>query len=159
MSKCSALFSILAKSLDLALTSQCILQELIDRLAVLQQAMHIFTDARKSSGLDETVFIFENPIKAAFETALDAELAAKMNISDVRNITDNFSSRLTNRMNLTPRSGAGAGRTVRAHTIDEPDFDPRESTAGLEFLPPPPGELDPLNPDFVVEKEEGSDKA
>lgn len=119
--------------------------------------MHIFTDARKSSGLDETVFIFENPIKAAFETALDAELASKLNISDVRSITDNFSSRLTNRMNLTPRSGAG--RAVRAHTIDEPDFDPRESTAGLEFLPPPPGELDPFNPDFVAETDEDSEKA
>lgn len=117
--------------------------------------MHIYTDARKSSGLEQTVFIFENPIKAAYETALDDELASKLNISDVRNITDNFSSRLTNRMNLTPRSGAG--RAVR--TVDESDFDPRESTAGLEFLPPAPGDLDPFNPDFVDERDENNEKA
>ncbi len=133
-------------------------QELIDRLSVLQHAMHLFTDRRRTAGLEETIFIFENPINASFETALDEELAAKLNVSDVRSITDNFSARLTNRMNLTPRSGAG--RAVRAPS---PDADAELSndnslpeSPGTMFFPPAPGELKiNLRETLGFEEEEG----
>jgi hypothetical protein len=134
--------------------SKLILKELIDRLSVLQQAMHMFSDRRKSAGESTKLFIFENPILANYETELGDDLGAKMNISDVRNITDNFSSRLVNRMNLTPRGGGGAhhhhkfgGRSVE-HDLPDPE-DSNAAFRGSEFFPPTPGEPSPSHPDFV----------
>ena len=96
------------------------------------------------------MFIFENPIKESYASALDEDLGAKMNISDVRSITDNFSSRLVNRMNnLTPRGGSKSRSTAAASVEDAADGDgdgdeffPRNSTAGMEFFPPAPGDVD-----------------
>jgi hypothetical protein len=136
--------------------SKLILKELIDRRSVLQQAMHIFSDRRKSTGQSSKIFIFENPILANYETELGDDLGAKMNISDVRNITDNFSARLVNRMNLTPRGGGGGGhhhahklggRSVE-HELPDPE-DINLAFRGSEFHPPAPGEMSPNNPDFV----------
>jgi hypothetical protein len=135
--------------------SKLILKELIDRRSVLQQAMHIHSDRRISTGQSAKIFIFENPILASYEAELGAELGAKMNISDVRNITDNFSARLVNRMNLTPRGGGGGGhhhhkfggRSVE-HELPDPE-DSNLAFRGSEFHPPAPGELPSNNPDFV----------
>lgn len=115
--------------------SKTIIKELIDRRSVLQQAMHIHTDRRRATGEDSEVFIFENPIMASYESALDEELGAKLNLSDVRNITDNFGSRLANRMNLTPRSR----QDLKFRPLPEP-VDPRESLTELDVQPPAPGE-------------------
>lgn len=124
--------------------AKVILKELIDRLSILQNAMHMYGDKRRSAELSEKVFIFENPIKESYASALDEDLGAKLNISDVRNITDNFSSRLVSRMNnVTPRGGGSKGRAAPdAETEDGDDIVPRDSTAGLEFFPPAPGDSD-----------------
>ena len=100
--------------------SKFILKEMIDRLSLLQQAMHLYSDAHRpsvdvssggggggGSGSGE-MFIFENPIKAYHTSALDDDLAGKLNISEVRHITDNIGSRLASRM-VSPKAGAGGG--------------------------------------------------
>ena len=101
--------------------------------------MHIYTDKRTQEGAEPLLFIFENPIKASYETVLNEELGNKLNISDIRNITDNFSSRLVNRMNLTPR---GKHNNNNLNNKDEDNNNEKERISEVDvnipILPPTP---------------------
>ena len=127
--------------------SKMILKELIDRLSILQQAMHMFSDRhRREKGLNNnsSMFIFENEVEDFDESLLNGELASKINISEVRTITDNFGGRFASRMKNRKNRQEEDGEDEESDR-----FDPRISNAGLAFLPPTPGELDLNNPDFA----------
>mmetsp|Transcript_16521 Transcript_16521/g.27702 ORF Transcript_16521/g.27702 Transcript_16521/m.27702 type:complete len:640 (-) Transcript_16521:974-2893(-) len=102
--------------------SKLIIRELIDRLSVLQKAMHIYSDRRRASGIPDDAatgrggcFIFENPIMEYDNNVLSADLAGKMKLEDVRGIMDNFGARFQSRIQRSsPRTPTPA---------DEPDGD------------------------------------
>jgi hypothetical protein len=89
--------------------AKLMLKEIIDRLSVLQLAMHFYTDRHNAIGEVPQKFIFENPIKVYDESLLEGDLASKMNISEVRNITDNFGSRFASRMESAAAAAGGGG--------------------------------------------------
>jgi hypothetical protein len=119
--------------------AKIVLKELIDRRSILQHAMHIFGDRRRQSGALEQPFIFENQIDASVVSILGEEFVSKMNIDEVRSITDNFSNRLNFRLNHSPRGGSALNTNSsmgmvrgRMFSVDEYDYTNLRSSLSLE---------------------------
>ncbi|KAJ1443997.1 Rho GTPase activation protein [Ochromonadaceae sp. CCMP2298] len=148
--------------------SKTIIKEMIDRKGILQQAMHVYSDMQKearasarASASGGRLFIFENPIRE-YANVLDAELAAKLNVSEVRDITDNFGAKLQSRMN------APAGRVCSDAGEERPTITERPSIfelPSLSELSPPPSlptspeqasspsdDVEQIQPEFSREK-------
>lgn len=101
--------------------SKVMLKELIDRRSILQHAMHVWRDHHRDLGVgegesDKHGFIFENQVSASVQGLLGAELNGKMNIEEVRSITDNFTDRFASRLNLSPRGGSSMPPTSDVRT-------------------------------------------